>query len=278
MVRIRPFACEDVPFGLRLCGQAGWNQTAADWRRFLGLEPGGCFLALWDGKPAGTTTTCIFGPVAWIAMVLVEEGFRGRGIGTLLVRHVLDELDRRGVHTIRLDATPLGQPLYERLGFAAQFTLRRYVGKPIPARPAIGHLPPATESWEEIALLDQAITGTDRRAFLYRLLREHPDDLRVVRDGGALRGFLTARPGTHALQLGPCIADGDAGPSLLRDAAERHAGQEIAIDIPEANEPAIRLAEALGLEVQRELTRMCRGQPLCERIEHLWASSGPEKG
>ena len=72
MIRVRGMTVDDVPLGMRLKGQAGWNQIEADWRRFLALEPDGCFVAELDGKPVATTTTCVFDSVAWIAMVLVD--------------------------------------------------------------------------------------------------------------------------------------------------------------------------------------------------------------
>src|SRR5438128_6261242 len=70
MIRVRPMTLADLGLGLRLRQQAGWNQTAADWARFLSLEPEGCFVAEEDGIAAGTVTTCVFGPVAWIGMML----------------------------------------------------------------------------------------------------------------------------------------------------------------------------------------------------------------
>src|SRR5262245_55297348 len=100
----------DLPVVLRLRELVGWNQREADVRRILDLEPDGCFLAAVEGQPAGTATTCVFGPVAWIAMVLVDPALRRRGIGTALMEHALAYLERRRVQTIRLDATPLGQP------------------------------------------------------------------------------------------------------------------------------------------------------------------------
>ena len=44
----------DIPLGMTLSQQAGWNQTRADWRRFLALEPGGCFVGELDGRPKNT--------------------------------------------------------------------------------------------------------------------------------------------------------------------------------------------------------------------------------
>src|SRR5438105_11990396 len=128
MIRIRRMTAADVPLGMRLKEQAGWNQTEADWQRCLDLQPDGCFVAEWNDTPVGTTTTCVFGNVAWIAMVLVDANHRGKGIGKALMNHALEYLDSAGVASIRLDATPLGQPLYEKLGFRVQFPLARFEG------------------------------------------------------------------------------------------------------------------------------------------------------
>src|SRR5262249_34729790 len=128
MLMIRLMTADDVAVGMRLKERAAWNQTEADWRRILALEPAGCFVAELDGNAVGTTCTCVFGSVAWIAMVLVDPVVRGQGIGTALMRHALAHLDGCGVRTVRLDATPLGRPIYEKLGFVPQFELARYGG------------------------------------------------------------------------------------------------------------------------------------------------------
>ena len=84
MLRIRLMTAGDLLQGLRLSQQAGWNQTATDWLRFLNLQPDGCFVAEWDHTLVGTTVTTLFDSVAWIAMVLVEKSMRQRGIGLAL--------------------------------------------------------------------------------------------------------------------------------------------------------------------------------------------------
>ena len=94
----------------------------------MDLGADGCFVAEWDGVSVGTTTTCIFESVGWIAMVLVNEAYRHRGIGTQLMEQALAYLDRKGVATARLDATPLGRPVYERMGFVAEHELVRLEG------------------------------------------------------------------------------------------------------------------------------------------------------
>src|SRR5262249_6423074 len=106
MLRIRTMTPADIPLGMRLKAQNGWNQLEADWKRLLAMEPDGCFVAETDGVGVGTACTCVFGPVAWVAMVLVDAERRKQGIGTALMEHTLAYLEGRGVRSVRLDATP----------------------------------------------------------------------------------------------------------------------------------------------------------------------------
>jgi predicted N-acetyltransferase YhbS len=269
---------DDLPAGLRLSCQAGWNQTEADWSRLLDLQPEGCFVAEREGEPVATVATCLFGTVAWVAMVLVDEAVRGQGIGKSLVTHALEFLDRRGIRTVRLDATPLGLPLYEKLGFVAEYRLDRYHGHlPGADGPSIAQpMPP--DPLDGLIALDRAVTGTDRGRLLRRLAAERPEMLRVVERGHRVEGFLMARPGSRALQIGPCIAGPEAGVMLLNEAWHTYAGQAVLIDVPADHAGAQAMARVGGLTVQRHLMRMRRGEKLVEQLASLWASAGPEKG
>jgi GNAT superfamily N-acetyltransferase len=270
----------DVPLGMRLKAQAGWNQTEADWQRALYLQSDGCFVAELDGAPVGTTTTCLFGPVAWVAMVLVGEAVRGRGVGTALMRHALAFLDGRGVRSVRLDATPLGRPVYEKLGFVADYTLARYAGGLSATDEGTSEVEPvAAGGLSSVVLFDKEVTRADRPALLTRLFDEAPESFRVVRRDGELAGFLAARAGANAVQIGPVEArDEGAGRLLLAGAWRRYSGRRVFIDVPLPNLPAVRAVEAAGLTGQRPLYRMGRGEPAPERVDWLWASSGPAKG
>lgn len=278
MIRIRAMTMMDVPLGMRLKEESGWNQLDADWIRFLEMGADGCFVAELDGRAVGTTTTMRFGPIAWIAMVLVDSSVRQRGVGTALMEHALAFLDQRQVRSVRLDATPLGQPIYERLGFQSQYTLARYGGTPEPAALTSEVRPYRPEDLPQLVELDEAVTATDRRQLLTRLGTEYPETVRVIERARRIEGYVMARPGARAWQVGPCIARRDAGVFLIRDACHRLAAQPVFLDIPLEHPGAISLAESLGLVELRRLTRMCRGAAVCERVGELWCSSGPEKG
>jgi GNAT superfamily N-acetyltransferase len=274
----------DIPLGLRLREQAGWNQTAADWQRCLDLQPDGCFIADYDGTPSGTVTTCIFGSVAWIAMVLVDAALRGRGIGRALLDGALAFLDQRGIPSVRLDATPLGRPLYQSLGFVEEYTLIRHEGIAAAEETAHDHGGRITvcamrgEHLECVLQLDRRITNTDRQLLLRRLFAEEPEQWRVALQGEEVLGYTAARPGSRAWQIGPCLASAAMGPLLLADSWRRHAGQRVFVDVPADNAAALAVVQAAGLVAQRPLYRMGRGPSVRERIEQLWCSFGPEKG
>jgi GNAT superfamily N-acetyltransferase len=275
---IRAMTLHDLPLGMRLKTEAGWNQTEADWRRFLALAPDGGFVAELDRTPVATAMAFVFGPVAWVAMVLVDARVRGRGIGTALMTYVVRHLDGRGVTSIRLDATPLGQPVYEKLGFQAEYELARFAGVPPPDGPIDGVEPVTEDLLAEVIALDRALSGTDRGVLLSLLYQESPASFRATRCDGVLVGYLASRPGARAEQVGPCLALPEGGSRLLRDAWHRRAQRLVFLDVPVPNVPASRLAAAMGLSVQRRLLRMCRGPRIGEAVENLWASSGPEKG
>ncbi|AGA26703.1 GNAT family N-acetyltransferase [Singulisphaera acidiphila] len=279
MIQLRRMIRDDIAHGMRFKEQAGWNQVEPDWQRLFALQPDGAFLAECDGMPVGTVTTCRFGPVAWIAMMLVDEAFRGQGIGRRLMSRAIDDLDRHEVQSIRLDATPLGRPLYESLGFVPETTLIRFGGILRPADEVAALAPwNSTRPEEELMALDREVTGTDRGKLISRLIAEHGDSLRVVEDDRGVEGFLMTRPGSNARQIGPCLASDRAGRWLLADAGRRYAGEPVVIDIPTGHHQAIATVERLGLQPTRHLLRMGRGPRIAEDLSRLWASAGPEKG
>ncbi|HPA17543.1 MAG TPA: GNAT family N-acetyltransferase [Verrucomicrobiae bacterium] len=280
MIRVRAMAPQDVELGLRLKDQARWNQTEADWRRFLDLEPKGCFIAEWDGRPVATTTTCLLGTVGWIAMVLVDESARNRGIGTRLVEHAVTDLLTRGARTIRLDATPLGKPVYERLGFVADYELARMQGTthaPRQADPAI--LRVKGPNIPALLRLDTATTGTQRDRLLARLVSEAPERTGLTQRDRRVTGYVMWRPGSHAATLGPAIAtEPSDGVALLDWALGQCGGHAIFVDVPVGNRNAMDWALSQGLDFQRHFLRMHLGLPVKDRPDQIWASSGPEKG
>jgi GNAT superfamily N-acetyltransferase len=278
MMLIRRMTHADIALGMRLKAQNGWNQLEADWRRQLELEPNGGFVAEVDGQGVGTACACVFGDVAWISMVLVDREHRNQGIGTALMRHLLQCLDERGVPTIRLDATPLGRPVYQKLGFEGDFELTRCEGVMATTESVVGMVRIMPEDMPELCTLDAGVTQTRREKLLRNVFEANPSETRKYAASGKLQGFLMCRPGSNAWQIGPVVGSMEAGRLLLLDAAQRFARKRVYVDVPVDHPGAANLAKSIGLKPQRQFLRMTRGKPMREDLHQYWASGGPEKG
>lgn len=249
---IRVMQESDLVAADRIRESAGWNQMPADWQRVLQYQPQGCFVAERDGKLVGTVTTTSFGSaLAWIGMMLVDAGHRRQGIGTALMKHALDYLNRAGVECIRLDATPAGRPVYERLGFQAEWDFQRWCGLGLNSAG-----PASVASFDltaEALRLDQAAFGVCRRHWLELVAQ----DSTVI---SLNHGFGMIRPGRSAAYLGPLTAaNPDTAAAILRELLQKAAG-DIYWDIPSPNSAAVDLAREMGFEPVRDLTRMWTGR------------------
>jgi GNAT superfamily N-acetyltransferase len=283
-LRIRLLTHADLSFADSLRSLAGWNQTMDDWERFLATEPDGCFLAEWEGQPAGTATTTTYGTtLAWVGMVLVHPGHRRRGIGRALLEHCLDHLRRRGVQCVKLDATPLGETVYRSLGFEAEWTLARWSGRATDLRAnrsGAGLRPWCSTDLGEIEALDAAAFGGSRQRLLAALPAQSSAALILESPPGRIAGFGLLRPGSQALYLGPVVAASkQAGLDLVEGLVARGDGQDLFWDIPDPNTAAVSWANRHGFTVQRRLTRMRLGKSLAQGDPHQqFALSGPETG
>jgi predicted N-acetyltransferase YhbS len=74
--------------------------------------------AVVDGRVVGSTVVITAHGVAGIFLVHVAEENRRQGIGTALTVAALRHGLRRGMHSAALVASPMGEPLYRRFGFA----------------------------------------------------------------------------------------------------------------------------------------------------------------
>jgi ribosomal protein S18 acetylase RimI-like enzyme len=280
-ITLRPMRPADIADGLRLCRQAGWNQLARDWELFLASAPGGAHAAVADGRVVGTVATMPYGArFGWVAMVLVDEAFRGRGIGTRLLDQAIVTL--AGLPLARLDATPAGFPIYLTRGFVEEYRLQRMqVTAPAGLSAPPESIQPMTRAdLPEVAALDEAAFGAPRGAVLEWMLDGAPEYAWVARSGGRAVGLVTGRHGYNFEHLGPIVAPDASTARLLAEAClAPHAGRAFVLDAT-PHSPAWRQAlESLGFQPLRPLIRMTRGTaPIPGDPSTLFAVLGPDLG
>jgi GNAT superfamily N-acetyltransferase len=266
---IRVFDSRDLPFAMRLRNAEGWNQTPEFLSALLAHQPDGCFVAEWNGAPAGTVTTTIHdGRLGWIGMMLVDAGHRRLGIATALLNRAVEFLQARRVDCIALDATPAGREVYQRRGFLDAWGLQRWERDgQVPHGSTVASLSPI-----QIPAFDREAFGVDRSVWLNRLASTAQ---LYARDGA----FAMFRPGVRADYLGPVVAPDPPAATGVISSLVGIITTRTFWDIPDANEPARRLAESLGFRPVRSLIRMTHGMSsLPGRPELQYAIADPATG
>lgn len=271
----RPLTPDDLPDLAALVAEAGWNQTAADWERMLDLGTG---RGMTDGagRVIASAVTMPYAGLGWIGMVLVATAWRRRGIATGLLEWAIGRLLGAGL-TPGLDATPAGQAVYRRLGFAGGFALtrwRRPAGGAPPAAPGAGVSRASAADLDWIAALDARAFGAGRRELLARWLADDAPGWTAGRSG-----FLLQRPGRAARHLGPlCAEDAETAGRLLAGALHEAAGP-LLVDVPDARAGIAGLLARSGFAPERPFLRMYLGA--ADRTGApgpLHAIAGPELG
>jgi len=296
-----------------LSAASNWNQNADDWQWMLsagrarGIRRHGRVIAStlvlpWPSTgldPASRQDHTPLQSPAWISMVLVRPDHRGQGFARRLLQESLDWLGapEQGHLTPVLDATPAGRAIYLQAGFQDCWTFTRWQGHG-PCFPTeltdqeliiegiAGSGYPATKSsaFQAISSLDRLAFGADRRGLLSDLIARAPSlalqASRAQPHPNPPIGFVLARPGSRATQIGPIVAqDAATALALLSAALERVEGP-VFVDIPDQCAAMIAALGGAGFSAQRPFTRMLRGpaEGLPGDRALAWAVAGPELG
>lgn len=268
---IRLLTADDVDGAFRLSAGAGWNQRVADWRMLLQLAPAGSFAAIDGGTIVGTAIGIDYGAFGWIAMMLVDPAWRGRGVGARLLEEAMGAVPP-GI-PIRLDATPLGRPLYQRYGFEDEEALTRHVTEPLdvargrPSRPAVDGTDDVLSSQVRrltsadlpaVIARDDRIFGAHRRILLRWALESAGQYAHAI-DTGAGVQYCFGRAGRLFDQIGPVVTSGDDTARALVGASLAAAeGKSVIVDAFDRNSEFTAWLRSRGFSAARPLFRMRR--------------------
>ena len=278
---IRNMTSSDIAAGLRLCRASGWNQLEQDWRVFLEWEPAACLIEEREGSVVGTVAGLRYGHCfSWLSMLLVDPRERGDGIGTRLLQESLNML---GEDCVRLDATPLGRPIYARSGFVDEYPVTRVSAKVDAAEFAPFHSGVrriGEPDLNPVFAYDRAVFGADRTRLLLALFQLAPAYAWMAGKPGDVQGYCFGRPGFLYEQLGPVVAqDPEIAANLVSACLKSQGGKNFVLDAPHFHPAWLSWLERHGFTPARSFVRMRRGENSCPGVpDGMFAIAGPEFG
>jgi Acetyltransferase (GNAT) domain/Acetyltransferase (GNAT) family len=256
------------------------NQTPDDWAIFV--RHGRVFGVLADGAPVASGAILPYpDDFAWISMVLVTESRRRARIGTRILETCCNEVGGRGLVAV-LDATPAGERVYRPLGFEPMFKLTRWQGRGASAGGNNVKLPAGVrlmtnDDMTAVAALDAAAFGAHRQFLLENFFRRAPRLAFVM--GKDVTGFVLARPGRLAIQIGPLIAANEDAAAELLSAALDSARGPVFLDLADCWNGLAHLLQRRGFTVQRPFLRMgMRREVPFGDVARTFVIAGPEFG
>ena len=257
---IRSLTTGDLDGAFGLSSTAGWNQRLADWRMLLQLAPAGSFAAVAGDRIIGTAIGIDYGTFGWIAMMLVDPAWRGRGLGARLLEEAIGAVPPEV--PIRLDATPLGRPLYQRYGFEDEAQLTRHVAEPSIDSTSDGgtHRVRRLTAADLPAVIkrDDRIFGAHRRLLLEWTLEGAGRYAQVI-DTDAGPQYCFGRPGRLFDQIGPVVAaDDDSARALVSASLPAADGKAVVIDAFDRHTGFTEWLKSRGFVASRPLFRMRR--------------------
>lgn len=244
---------------LALSRSANWNQNEADWRLMLGFGRG-WGISTADGILAASTLALPYGrDFAWLAMVLVLPEQRRRGYASRLLRVALAEMQAQK-RVALLDATPAGHEVYVQEGFRDYWSFKRFAlksGISVSRKNEIREL--EAKDWEAVLSLDAVAFGGSRDVVLRNLAARQPKAALVAGRNGEIGGFVLAREGREAMQIGPLVARDELTARALFAAALGRVSVPVYADIADHAAPLQGWALEQGFTIQRPFTRMAHG-------------------
>jgi hypothetical protein len=237
------FAPTDAAALLELSESIGWPHEIGDWQTTLAASQVFGHRSA-DGKILSSSSIYQFGPnLAALAVVLVREEFRRRGLARTAVLRCLDEVE--GV-TQMLVATPFGQPLYESLGFKISEQIVRLIAAEGSTLPVTGAIEPMTAAdLPRVFELDHVIYQADRSQVL-RHRWAQVESAAMLPDGS---GYAWKIPQRGGLVLGPVVATSPQDAARL--VAYLTAGflGRIKIEVPERHTELITTLTSAGFVI-----------------------------
>lgn len=209
------------------------------------------FVQLQGDQVVGTGNVFVKDAIGWLANIIVDPHYRGRGLGSEMTRYLVDFLNDSGCATHLLIATALGEGVYQRVGFRKQTDYLSFESeRDVAYTPSRAVRPLESTDRAAVYHLDREINAENRSHLLDRFFK---NGFGYFDSADHLQGFYLPEFG-RGLVLSK---DEQAGLELLQ---LKHAENGRRTLLPVENQAGVQLLEGLGLKQGARCSRMVLGK------------------
>jgi hypothetical protein len=253
-------SADDVQRMADWAGDEGWNPGNTDAHAFFAADPGAFLIGRLDGAPVTCISVTRYGQgVGFLGFYIARPPARGKGYGIRTWNAGMARLEGRNVG---LDGVVAQQDNYKKSGFRLAWNNIRHEGAPPRVAPPAGVTLRDARGigFDRLAAFDRRFFPEARDSFLATWISLPERVAMVAERDGRLVGFAVIRTCRAASRIGPLFADSpEIAAALVGGLAAASGATAVAIDVPDRNKAAVRLAEQMGLKPAFETARMYTG-------------------
>jgi len=270
---------EDFEFAVSLTDTMNWGSVEEDFEFMMRLEPDGCLVLLHNSERAGIATAISYGQVGWLGNVIVSENHRGKGGGSLLVKHAIEYLTSNGVETVGLYSYLDKTPFYAKYNFQFDSTFIVLEGRGFHASTKARIRKADEANTQQIISLDQLCFGGSRSKLLKSILLDSSNSCYTCTENDRIIGFAVAKIFEDVSEIGPLVCrEGyeNFALDLLKTTLTELKGREVSLCIPEKESAILASLTRHGFKESFRLARMFHGTPIL--CSHVYVAESLERG
>lgn len=269
---VEKMGAKDFPFAVELGNTMNWNMAKEDFEFNVKLEPNGCFVLLCGQERIGIATCISYGRIGWFGNLVVNENYREKGAGTLLVKHAIKYLESTGVTTIGLYAYEHLINFYGNLGFKKNSDFVVLKAKKVKHLEEEKQATMKKRDLPALVSFDCQCFGASREKLLTQIVLRKGNACFVSKENGEVNGYVAAKIYGEMAEVGPLGTSknhGDSAVTLLRNVLARVANLEVFMCLPASETELLKTAFEAGFQKQFPVARMFLGPAVAENCVHL---------
>lgn len=264
---LRPLQNFDIEEVYSCYKEVGWEGSQSEWIGHILYAKNSSFVLIHKEKVVGVALALLFQSKARLAGVFISPNHRNQGLGKKISEHLISYVREQGYTQLGLEATELGKPLYEKLGFRATHKILSLAKAP---SPILEYNPPPLCEERDLAHvqeLDERAFGGHRGEYIRKAFYEENSLIFLSKEHGNIDGFVICTDlENNQIRIGPWVQENEknARAFLSRVLSTLHPlkKDKIVIHVAENHPRAISLLHDLNFQLQETSLHMVMGKEM----------------